>query len=73
MAVSHRLRQAINAAQLSHKPNYQPGEVARLLTCHPSTIYRMIEDGQLEAIRIRRNFRVPVWALEKLFNYLSNE
>ena len=38
--------------------------VAEMFDVSPATIYRAIESGKLEALKIGRAFRVPEWALK---------
>jgi excisionase family DNA binding protein len=45
---------------------YLPREVAELLRVSVSTIYRMIEDGRLRAIRVRGGYRIPREAVEEI-------
>jgi excisionase family DNA binding protein len=42
------------------------GEVAAKLRVDPRTVYRMIELGDLPAVRVGRLFRIPAEAIEKL-------
>ncbi len=44
---------------------YKVKEVADKLDCTPLTIYRMIREGNIPAIRIGRNFRIPREAMDK--------
>lgn len=45
---------------------YTVEEVAKRLRLHRSTIYRMLESGELRAIRIRNQFRIPPAAVEAI-------
>lgn len=46
---------------------YKVGTAAELLDCKPSTIYRMIKEGRLRAIKLGyRNFRIPAAEIERL-------
>ena len=47
------------------KRNLRIDEAAELLSCSRSTIYRMIEEGQLSAFRIRTALRVPLESIEE--------
>lgn len=38
-------------------------EAARLLVCHPVTVRRAISSGDLPAIRVGRNWRIPFKAI----------
>lgn len=40
------------------------GEVALRLRVSVMTVYRLIEDGSLRALRIGRSFRIPTEALD---------
>jgi excisionase family DNA binding protein len=46
-----------------------PKECAEVLGVCPLTVYKMLADGRLEAIRVRRSVRIPVAALERLPKY----
>ena len=46
---------------------YKVKEVAGKLDCVPMTIYRMIREGKIPAIRIGRDFRIPKKAMDKWF------
>lgn len=43
-----------------------PSEVAELLQVSRATVYRWIENGDLQTILTRRPFKVPRWAAEAL-------
>jgi excisionase family DNA binding protein len=43
------------------------GEVATIMRISKMTVYRLIHNGELEAIRVGRSFRVPEFAVN---NYL---
>lgn len=45
---------------------YTVSEAARILRCHPNTLYRAIHDDAFPAIRIRNRFVVPASAVEQL-------
>lgn len=44
---------------------YKVKEVAEKLDCVPMTVYRMIREGRVPAIRIGRDFRIPKKAMDK--------
>jgi excisionase family DNA binding protein len=49
--------------------NYiRPSEIARRLDLHRTTVYKLIKDGELPAIRIGHAVRVPVHAYEAYLN-----
>lgn len=39
---------------------YTPNDVAKLLQTRISTVYDLIERGELPAIRIGRNYKIPI-------------
>lgn len=41
-----------------------PQEAATILSVSCTTIYRMLDDGQLPSRRVRRSVRIPMHALE---------
>lgn len=45
---------------------WKPREVANLLRISVMTVYRMIEIGELDAIRIGRSFRIPDHAVQPI-------
>jgi transposase-like protein len=49
-----RLRKMLSLAGLSLKPAYCIKDVARLLDVSPNAIYRMIERGDLDALRLSK-------------------
>jgi len=46
---------------------YKVKEVAEKLDCVPMTVYRMIREGKIPAVRIGRDFRIPKKAMDKWF------
>ena len=50
------------------KPLLSVTEVAQRLAVHRRTVYRLIEDGELSVVRIRRAFRVEEDALHAFIN-----
>lgn len=44
---------------------YKVGEVARILNCSPATVYRLIESGRLDVVRLGRSFRVTQAEINK--------
>lgn len=56
--------------QTTLKKHYRPDEVARFLALSPRTIYRMIGDGRLSAVRWGNGpWRIPHSSLTKLFDH----
>jgi len=47
-------------------------EVAYRLSLSPRTVYRLIDSGDLESVKIRRNRRVRQPALERYLNRLQS-
>jgi len=45
---------------------YTVREAARILRVAPSTLYRVIRDGEFPAVRLRTRYVVPAIALERL-------
>lgn len=45
---------------------YRVEEVAHILAVSTRTVYRMIEDGKLPAVRVRRSIRIRCEDLERL-------
>lgn len=43
-------------------------EVADMARVSKMTVYRMVHAGELPAIRVGKSFRVPMEAVEELFN-----
>lgn len=43
-------------------------EVAEMARVSKMTVYRMVHAGELPAIRVGKSFRVPMEAVEELFN-----
>ena len=58
-----RLDALLHIAGLSKKSAYRPCEVARLLQCSTRTVYRLIEDGRLQSIRLRHGVRITYDAI----------
>ena len=46
-------------------PSYTIAEIAVILNCSARSIYRLIEDGQLQAFRLNRDYRVKPQELER--------
>lgn len=44
---------------------YKVKEIAEKLNCVPMTVYRMIRENRIPAIRIGRDFRIPKKAMDK--------
>lgn len=44
---------------LPTKPNLRPVEVAKYLDVNVQTIYELIEQGIIPAMRMRRHYRIP--------------
>ena len=44
-----------------------PDEAARILSVSRSSIYRMMNDGSLSSVKIRRARRIPLSDIEQLF------
>jgi excisionase family DNA binding protein len=51
---------------MSQDDLYTPEEAARVLRVSVDTIYRMIKGGQLEAVRIRGQWRIKRASVDKL-------
>ena len=47
-------------------------EAAALLRLHPNTVYRMVNDGTLEAFRLGRQWRIRPSAIEAFETIHSN-
>ncbi|OKL46924.1 DNA-binding protein [Boudabousia liubingyangii] len=47
-------------------------EIADLLRVSKMTVYRMIHDGELPAIRVGRSFRVPQTVVDQLLDQSGN-
>ncbi|MBD0734089.1 helix-turn-helix domain-containing protein [Streptomyces sp. CBMA29] len=47
---------------------YTPVEVAQMLRVSRMTVYRLIDTGELEAVRVGRLLRVPASALETFYS-----
>ena len=52
------------------KKSLRPDEIAEILNCHRRTVYRLIEDGELEAFRVRSSLRVST---EQLESYIKRQ
>lgn len=53
--------------EIPEKANYRPDEVATILRVSCRTIYRMIREGNLEAVRYDEGpWRIPKEALEQV-------
>lgn len=46
-------------------------EVATVMRLSKMTVYRLIHDGELEAVRIKRSFRVPERAVAEYLEHHS--
>lgn len=57
------IRQAIEAAIGSGKQFLTTNEAAELLRVNYFTVYRLIRFSQIDAVRIRKTWRIPVPAL----------
>lgn len=57
------IRQAIEAAIGSGKQFLTTNETAELLRVNYFTVYRLIRFSQIDAVRIRKTWRIPVPAL----------
>lgn len=47
-------------------PFWTPAEVARYLRIHRRTIYRLLESGEIEGVRIGDSWRIPAAQFDKL-------
>lgn len=45
---------------------YTPHEVAEILRLSYPTVYKLIKNGDIEAIKVGAHYRVPASAIEKL-------
>ncbi|HUV59156.1 MAG TPA: helix-turn-helix domain-containing protein [Desulfatiglandales bacterium] len=52
------------------KKSLRIDEVSEVLNCHRRTVYRLIEDGELEAFRVRTSLRVRT---EELESYIKRQ
>lgn len=50
---------------------YKIEEVAQILTVSRRTVYRLIEDGELPVVRVRRSVRIRREDLERLEQLLA--
>lgn len=56
------------------RPFVTPPELARHLVCDRRTILRMIDGGTLHAVRVGRNWRIPIEEARRAFpNSVSRE
>jgi len=55
--------------KLPDKPFLRPDEVAKILQLHIKTIYKMIDEKELIALRIRKKLLVPT---NILYDYLKS-
>ncbi len=46
-------------------------EAAQELGVSQLTVYRMVRDGQIPAVRVRQSIRIPADALERLPSYVE--
>lgn len=46
-----------------------PAEVSSVLRVSRMTVYRLIRDGSLTAIRVGRSYRIPAHALRHILEY----
>ncbi len=44
-------------------------EAAKMLAVNRKTVYRMIEEGRLHAVRVGRLWRIPIEALEEFLRW----
>ena len=44
---------------------YTPNDVSKLLRIRVSTVYELIECGDLPAIRIGKNYKIPIVAFDE--------
>jgi excisionase family DNA binding protein len=49
-----------------HRPFLTVLEVAEVLRCHYSSVYRMLRNGELQAIRVGSDFRISPDELDRL-------
>lgn len=54
----------VEGMRVAHSPFYTVAEVANLMRVSRMTVYRMIERGDLPAVRFGRSYRVPEAALQ---------
>lgn len=57
---------------------YTPHEVSKLLRIRLATVYEMIEDGDIPAIRIGKNYKIPkaqfdTWVSNKIVEQKGQE
>jgi excisionase family DNA binding protein len=43
-----------------------PHELAELLNLSPNTVYRLIKAGQIRAVRVGQQFRIPAAEIDRL-------
>ena len=55
--------------QLAHHAFRTPEEAAELLRVHRTTIYRLIDSGEIKAIRIGGQWRISETALTELLGH----
>jgi excisionase family DNA binding protein len=48
-------------------------QVADVCGCSKWTVYRLIEAGQLQAVRLGRRLRVTRWALEEFLKFTGGD
>lgn len=60
-----------NPKALPPRAYYRIEEVAHILTVSRSTVYRLIEEGELPVVRIRRSVRIRREDLERLEQLLA--
>lgn len=53
---------------MTTKPAYTPAQVAELLQVHLVTVRRMIKAGQINAVHIGRNVRIPATEIDRLMS-----
>jgi excisionase family DNA binding protein len=49
----------IRVEKLPPKQNLRPTEVAEFLDCNLDTVYRMIHDGVIPAVKLGKHYRIP--------------
>lgn len=54
-----------NRAVEVEKTHYSPAEIVKMTTLSRSKVYRMIQRGELKAIRIGRRWLVPISEYDK--------